>query len=127
MAATGSPGFWIVSRETKRLKAKADRLFSQHIRSLGRCEAQGHQVDCSTKLECAHWISRRYSWTRTCEDNAFCLCSAHHRWFTANPTEFAFWAISRRGEQVYARLRRRSLRRDKFDWQIEVDRLEQIQ
>lgn len=113
-----------MSVETKRVKAKADRLFSQHIRALGYCEATGHRVDCSEKLECAHWISRRYSWTRTFEENAFCLCSAHHRWFTANPTEFALWSLDYRGTGIYEEVRERSLRRDKFDWQTELERLE---
>ena len=107
----------------KAAKAKADRIFSTQIRSLGQCEAAGFQMECSPKLECAHWISRRYAWTRTWADNAFCLCSAHHRWFTANPTEFGRWAISQRGEDVYQSVRVRSLRRDKFDWEAELERL----
>jgi len=103
---------------------KADRLFSKQIRSYGECEATGHQFDCSTKLECAHWISRRYAWTRTYELNAFCLCSAHHRWFTAHPTEFGKWAVGQRSEETYQRVLRRSQRREKFDWESELARLE---
>ena len=103
---------------------KADRLFSIQIRSYGECEAAGHLFDCSPKLECAHWVSRRYSWTRTYEPNAFCLCSAHHRWFTANPTEFGRWAIDQRGEEVYQKVLRRSQERAKFSWEDELARLE---
>ena len=103
---------------------KADRLFSIQIRSYGECEAQGHLIDCSTKLECCHWISRRYSWTRTYEPNAYCLCSAHHRWFTANPTEFGRWAIDQRGEDTYQEVLRRSQRREKYNWEDELARLE---
>ena len=107
----------------KQSKAKADRIFATYIRSYGRCQVAG----CTrTSLQCAHWISRRYSWTRTDERNAFCLCAHHHRWFTDHPTEFGRWAISQRGEPVYRELMAQSLRREKFDWDAEVERLKQL-
>ena len=103
---------------------KADRLFSIQIRSYGQCEAAGHLIDCSTKLECCHIISRRYSWTRTYEPNAVCMCSAHHRYFTANPVEWGIWVLDNRGQDVYDDIRARSLRREKFSWEDELARLE---
>lgn len=103
---------------------RADRLFSIQIRSYGDCEARDHLIECSTKLECCHIISRRYAWTRTYEPNAVCACSAHHRYFTANPIEWAKWVIDNRGEDTYQEILRRSQRREKFDWESELARLE---
>lgn len=107
---------------TKTAKAKADILFSKSIRSYGWCENCGESE--YAQLQCAHWISRRYSWTRTYEDNAYCLCASCHSWFTAHPTEFGRWAIAMRGEAVYQEVLARSQRRDKFDWFAELERLQ---
>lgn len=104
-------------------KNKADRLFSLHVRSTGRCENCGQREN----LQCAHWISRRYAWTRTYEQNAFCLCARCHRWFTDHPTEFGRWAVDRRGETVYREVLERSQRRTKFDWTAEAIRLQSLQ
>ena len=116
------------------LRNKADRLYSTYIRSVGRCEAAGHPMangdrECSPKLECAHIISRSYNWTRTFYDdrgnrNAVCLCSKHHRWFTANPVEWGRWVEATIGADVYEVVKRRSQRREKFDWEAELARLE---
>ena len=103
---------------------KADRLFSKQIRAIGYCEAQGHLIDCTPKLECCHILSRRYAWTRTFEQNAVCMCSSHHRYFTANPVEWGKWVIDNRGEDIYQEILRRSQRREKFDWESELARLE---
>ena len=103
-------------------KNKSDRLFSLLIRSHGRCEREGAKH--SSQLQCAHWIGRRYAWTRTDPRNAFCLCAKCHRHFTDRPTEFSDWAISMRGRLTYQFIRERSLRRDKFDWIDEFARLE---
>jgi len=68
------------------LKNKATRLHSEIVRGRGRCEAQGYDGQgCAGPLETAHIVSRRYSATRTDLDNALCLCSGHHRYFTADP------------------------------------------
>lgn len=116
-------------------KKKADRLFSQLIRRERRCEYDNCTAQCtpqcegdkhSCSLQCAHWISRRYSHTRTDFDNAFCLCAHHHRWFTDHPVEWARWTISKRGQATYDRLFEQSCRRSKFDWIAELERLEQM-
>ena len=116
------------------LRNKADLLYSKHIRAIGYCEAAGAtmangDIECSPKLECAHIISRGYNWTRTFFDddgnrNAVCLCSKHHRWFTANPVEWGRWVEENIGADVYEEILRRSQRREKFDWESELARLE---
>lgn len=108
--------------EAKKAKAKADRLFSKIVRAKGYCEKCLRRPP-TVQLQCAHWISRRYAWTRTYRDNAFCLCAACHRWFTDHPTEFGTWATNRRGWEKYAEVKARSQRRDKFDWLSEAERL----
>lgn len=109
----------------KAAKNRCDRLFSLIVRQLDHCEhcgEDGHIV----QLQCAHWISRRYSWTRTDFDNAFCLCAACHRWFTDHPTEWGRWATGQRGEDTYQRLLSQSQRRNRFDWVAELERLKVI-
>jgi len=110
--------------KTQTAKNKSDRLFSKHVRSLGWCQNCGESD--YTKLQCAHWISRRYSWTRTYSDNAFCLCAKCHRLFTDHPTEFSRWAINQRGEATYQTILERSQTRTKFDWHAELERLESL-
>lgn len=107
----------------KAAKDKADKLFSRQIRSIGHCE---HCGSTEGQLQCAHWISRRYNWTRTDHRNAFCLDAACHRFMTDHPTEFGRWAVSVRGEDTYQALLELSQRRDKFDWIAELDRLKQL-
>lgn len=109
----------------KAAKDKADRLFSEMVRAVGSCERCGRR-EPEVQLQCAHWISRRYNWTRTDFDNAFCLCAADHRFFTDHPTEFGRWAIEQRGEATYQRLLEQSQRRNKFDWIAELDRLKKL-
>ena len=106
----------------KSAKTASDNLFSKLIRTAGECEHCGS----SNTLQCAHWISRRYSHTRTDFDNAFCLCAGCHRWFTDHPTEFSRWALGRRGEETYQRLLEASRERGKFDWIEERTRLKSM-
>lgn len=106
----------------KSAKAKADRLFSQLVRSVEYCEACGSRE----WLQCAHWISRRYSNTRCDPDNAFCLCASCHRFYTANPTEFSEWAIDRRGRETYDRLFEAAQQTAKVDWVDQVRVLEEM-
>ena len=115
-------GSVVTSRKTsvqRTHKRKADVLFSQHIRSVGKCERCG----TSRSLQCAHWISRRYAWTRTDPRNAFCLCAGCHRYFTDRPTEFSDWALEQRGRGTWLLISQRSFTRDKFDWVAEYLRL----
>lgn len=109
----------------KTAKAQCDRLFSLYIRSLGYCEKCG-RGEPEVKLETAHWISRRYSNTRCDPENAFCMCSRDHRWFTDHPTEFGRWAIRQKGEDVYQRLLEASQETAKVDWVAERDVLRRL-
>ena len=102
-----------MSTSPKQAKAASDRLFSRLVRSVGYCE---HCGSSAGQLQCAHWISRRYSNTRCDPENAFCLCAACHRWFTDHPTEFGRWAVGQRGEDVYQRLLEASREPAKVDW-----------
>lgn len=100
-------------------KKRADVLFSQLIRSVGYCEKCGKRPP-EIQLQCAHWIGRTYSNTRCDPDNAFSLCAADHRWFTNHPNEFAWWALSMRGQETYDRLFEASQKTSKVDWVDQV-------
>ena len=100
-------------------KGKATRLHAQIIRDRGACECCGS----TNHLQCAHIISRKYSWTRTSLDNAFCLCASCHRHFTDNPVEFGQFTVQKIGEEGYAGLIEKRNSIDKFDWDKEADRL----
>lgn len=101
----------------KTAKNKADALFSLIVRSKGACENCGSDA----WLQCCHWISRTYSNTRCDFDNAFCLCSRCHRWYTADPTAWADWAIEKRGRETYARLREAANQKSYVDWPLQVE------
>jgi hypothetical protein len=106
-------------------KNACDRLFSQIVRSLGFCENCGKSHN-EVQLQCAHWISRRYSNTRCDPENAFCLCARCHRWFTDHPTEFGRWATNMRGEATYQRLLEASREPAKVDWSQQREVLQQM-
>lgn len=89
--------------KAKRAKGKADRLFSQLIRSRGACEKCGER-DYS-KLQCAHIISRRYSATRTDERNAWCLCARDHLRLTDHPDEHVAFIFQTIGPEVFEELK----------------------
>lgn len=76
--------------QTKTLKRKADRLFSQIIRARGRCQR------CDKKppevvLHCAHIYSRRYTAIRWDERNSLCLCASCHFWSHQHPVEWSLF------------------------------------
>ena len=100
-------------------KGKATKLHAAIVRSRADCESCGS----SHHLQCAHIISRKYSWTRTALDNAFCLCGRCHRHFTDNPIEFGPFTLGKIGEANYQSLLDRRNSIAKFDWDEEVIRL----
>jgi len=106
----------------KGAKGKATKLHALIIRSHGRCErcGSGHV------LQCAHIISRKYSWTRTDLENAFCLCASCHRFFTDNPVEFGIFTIDKIGDDKFDELIQKRNSIDKFDWEEEAERLNTI-
>lgn len=92
-------------------KAKATKLHSELVRSLGYCENCGH----TDNLQCAHIISRRFAHTRTLFNNAFCLCAGCHRHYTDHPVEFARFVERMIGDN-YEVLHALSLNRSKLFW-----------
>lgn len=104
---------------TKGAKARADRLFSQIVRSPGRCASCGNASD----LQCAHIISRRFSNTRCDEANAVPLCARCHHFFTDHPVDWGVWVLEQMGEERYAALLAQSQRTSKVVWADVVQRL----
>ena len=73
-----------------------DGLFSDCVRTRANwCEAAdqpiGYGGGCSGQLECAHIHGRRHQYLRHDPLNAVTLCTAHHMWYTNNPTLFTRW------------------------------------
>ena len=109
----------------KTWKNKCDRLYSQIIRSKGHCEFCGAKPP-NVQLQTSHIFSRRYSWTRTDLQNAVAACASCHLKWHHEPTEQGPKAIAIIGEDEYDRIRERRLRREKFDWESEHQRLSEI-
>jgi hypothetical protein len=73
----------------KTLKKKCDKLFSLTVRKHGRCQFFGlDKVHCSKVLQCAHIETRGISRLRFDQQNALCLCSGHHWYYTNHPKDF---------------------------------------
>jgi hypothetical protein len=108
-------------------KAKADKLFSEIIRSYGECEAEGWDGRrCSSQLQTAHICSRRSSATRTDLRNAYCLCFAHHRYFTDFPRQFSRFITTTWAQDYYDDVHQRAVTPTKVDWGERVDFLQTI-
>lgn len=106
-------------------KGKADRLFSLVVRARGECAA----CHATEDLQCAHIRSRRFSWTRTLEANAVCLCRSCHMRFTHDPLLWVRWVDGRIGARAHDELRARSLSDEKLPagfWEDECARLSRL-
>lgn len=110
-------------------KNKSDDLCSAITRSLGICQR------CQTvlpfkQLHTSHFISRKYSWTRTDLDNVTCLCPSCHAKVEHNAPMHVAWFIELRGQEVHDEVLRKfhthAEVRMKFDWEVERSRLEGI-
>lgn len=114
----------------KGLKAKADKLFSEVIRSVGYCEAQGHDnVNCSPQLQCMHIISRRFNATRCDTRNAFSGCAAHHRFYTDHPRQFSRFITNTWAQEHYDHIydkSRDSSAGKRVDWNERIEFLTRI-
>lgn len=106
----------------KGLKGKADKLFSEIIRSLGYCEKCGG----NNWLQTAHIISRRYNSVRTDTRNAFCLCASCHRHFTDHPREFSHFISDTWAANFYDDLYTKSQISAKVDWESRIELLKRI-
>lgn len=83
------------------LRAKCDRAFMAHIRSLGTCEI-GDGTDgvrCGGPLQCMHIIDRdQDGWgVRWNPENAVCGCSAHHAYYTHHRLKWNRWVQTELG------------------------------
>lgn len=111
-------------KRNKGIKGKADRIFSEVVRSVGYCEAEGwDDIKCSQQLQCMHIISRKFNATRCDTRNAFSGCAAHHRYFTDHPLRFSrfvttTWASKYR-DVIWERSRDSSIGKQ-VDWEERV-------
>jgi len=92
---------------------KADKLFSDKIKSIGKCEKCGKRK----YLQTAHIISRRYKQVRWDLDNAVCLCRGCHVYFTHHPIEWDLWVEDKIGTALYKGLKTRALMYGKIDYE----------
>ena len=100
----------------------ADELFSAIIRSKGFCERCGKKEN----LQCAHIISRGYHQVRWDTDNAFCLDSGCHRYFTNRAIEFEVFVKSKIGEAHYQQLKDRAIDYKTIDYKAVIQRLQEV-
>ena len=122
----------------KQLRATADKLFSASIRARGKCEAKGFSggwlkgarvknpltVRCGGALQCAHLVPRRYLSVRWDQDNAACLCAAHHSYFTYFPLEHEQFCKLHLGAEHYEALKLRArVARGAPDYEAILERL----
>lgn len=111
----------------KGAKAKSDKLFSEIIRSQGECEAREWDgIACSRQLQTAHIVTRKRSATRCDLRNAFCLCFAHHRYFTDYPRQFSRFITATWAQEHYDAVYTKSLTPTKIDWAETADFLKDI-
>lgn len=110
-----------VKKPKKRAKRdyskQCDVLFSQVVRSIGKCES-GRLARHSGVLQCAHGFSRRYRAVRWDHRNAWCFCSACHVYFTHHPIEWDAWMRQTMGEDLYEEVRLLALAGVRPDLQV---------
>lgn len=93
----------------KKLRDKADRLWSLLIRQRdGVCQRCGRGRE-EIVLQAAHVISRRYKAIRWDERNGIALCMGCHHWGHKQPVEFDWWVQDLIGKDVYETLRAEAL------------------
>lgn len=109
-------------KKRQNLTKACDQLFSQLVRSVGRCEANDHK-ECSGPLQCAHGFSRRYRAVRWDRRNAWCLCASHHMRYTHNPILWDEWMQSHMRPEVYQEVRSLALGGEKVDLKDLLSRL----
>lgn len=103
---------------------KATKLHSKVVRERKVCENCGDK--CYRNLQCAHIVSRRYSATRTLEENAFSFCASCHRYFSDWPVEFTKFIEKTIGLKKYEELKDLAQSGNKVNWEKEVDRLQRV-
>ena len=108
-----------------------DRNFSRYIRRNGICEMYSmYGIECSPKLECAHYHGRGKESTRFDTENAYCLCFNHHKKTHENKSIFTEFMKNKLGKESYALLELKSnttkKRDDKMDKIIISSLLERV-
>jgi hypothetical protein len=101
------------------MRRNCDDRMRTWVRAANQCARCGVERG---PFECAHIRPRRFSWTRTDERNAWCLCVPCHRLVDGYLSEFNALVEATIGWELYAELEEKSRRRDKFDWKTELER-----
>lgn len=109
-------------KRAKGAKGKCDKLFSEIIRSVGRCVLCGS----TNYLQTAHLVSRRYSATRCDISNAVCACAGCHRKMHDWPGIFMGVVEATIGRDSYDDLCKKAQQITKMDWDEEYLRLKEI-
>lgn len=94
---------------------KLDKLVGDVVRSRRTCESW--RDEHTTVLQWAHIISRRYHHTRWLEENALCLCSGCHKFYTDRPLEWEEFITSKFGDTHYRWLKQLALSNEKIDYE----------
>ena|SRR3990167_889481 len=99
-------------KKLKPNKAKCDKIFSEIIRKAGKC------LRCQNtyNLQTAHIFSRGYYTIRWDLDNAVCLCSKCHVYFTFKPIQWELWVVSWMGQEKYDNLKKKALEYKKINY-----------
>lgn len=111
----------------KGLKSKADKLFSEVIRSIGYCESCLRTKD-EVQLQCAHICSRRFNATRCDTRNAYSLCARCHRYYTDHPREFSHFITRTWAQEYYDTVHTKTdpANVEKVDWNERIEWLKRI-
>jgi hypothetical protein len=73
----------------KGLKRKADKLFSEQVRCVGKCELKGlDSIRCGGSLQCMHIDTRGKHAIRWKFQNAICGCAGHHIYYTYHENDW---------------------------------------
>jgi len=67
---------------------KLDKLFSDKVRSIGKCQ-RCSKSNC--RVETAHIISRKNKTLRWDDNNALCFCTTCHFWGHQDPLGFSLF------------------------------------
>jgi predicted restriction endonuclease len=108
----------LTSRKT--LSNKLDKLFSEKVRAIGRCEKCGK----TTTLQCSHVYNRSHKWLRWDLENGICLCAGcHFFWWHQEPAEAIRWAMTKRNFDYLDKLRQINKPMKEFDMQEIYEKL----
>lgn len=95
------------NEKVKYWEDKCDILFALivKIKAGWRCAETGTR----NNLQCAHIVSRTYRNTRWDFNNAICLKSGRHVWYTNHPIEWKQYINKLKGEGYYEAMEKKAL------------------